>query len=284
MACFGDRLPVELKADATPVTKVDRAAERAIRSAIAVRDPAAGVLGEEEGSKEGANGRRWVIDPVDGTKLFAEGIPLWTTLIGLEIDGEAVLGWPMRPRSARRYHGGRARAHRPPPGRPRRRSRARSASSTAGCPPRRSSVPSTWIDHPAPAVGALLGSLLLPEDTGSGVMEGDRCADRPFGGPAPPRSPASHRLSAPPGAGHRSTPWSPRRRGPRARAPTRGRRSDRVGPRPAPRFILDDDPPMRQLDGRRESGAHDEPSVIALQHPGFLHPVRPPAMTDHPVS
>ena len=62
MACFGDRLPVELKADATPVTEVDRAAERAIRSAIAVRDPAAGVLGEEEESEEGANGRRWVID------------------------------------------------------------------------------------------------------------------------------------------------------------------------------------------------------------------------------
>ncbi|MFI5393535.1 MAG: inositol monophosphatase family protein [Myxococcota bacterium] len=104
MACFGDRLPVELKADATPVTEVDRAAERAIRSAIAVRDPAAGVLGEEEGSEEGANGRRWVIDPVDGTKLFAEGIPLWTTLIGLEIDGEAVLGVADAPALGQRYH------------------------------------------------------------------------------------------------------------------------------------------------------------------------------------
>ena len=104
LAWFGDRLPVELKADATPVTKVDLAAERAIRSVIAARDPAAGVLGEEEGSEGGANGRRWVIDPVDGTKLYAEGIPLWTTLIGLEIDGEAVLGVADAPALGQRYH------------------------------------------------------------------------------------------------------------------------------------------------------------------------------------
>ena len=101
---FGDRLPVELKADATPVTKVDRAAEHAIRSAIAAHAPRDGVLGEEEGNHPGSNGRRWVLDPVDGTKLYAEGIPLWTTLIGLEIDGQAILGVADAPALGQRYH------------------------------------------------------------------------------------------------------------------------------------------------------------------------------------
>ena len=72
---FGGRIPVELKDDATPVTDVDHAAERAIRAVLAERAPDDGVLGEEEGHRPGANGRTWVVDPVDGTKLFAEGIP-----------------------------------------------------------------------------------------------------------------------------------------------------------------------------------------------------------------
>ena len=101
---FGHRLPVELKHDATPVTEVDRAAEHAIREAVAVRFPEDGVLGEEEGLDEGSNGRCWVIDPVDGTKLYAEGIPLWTTLIGLTIDGEPVLGVADAPALGDRYH------------------------------------------------------------------------------------------------------------------------------------------------------------------------------------
>ena len=66
--------------------------------------PLTGCSGEEEGLEEGTNGRRWVIDPVDGTKLYAEGIPLWTTLIGLEIDGEAVLGVADAPALGQRYH------------------------------------------------------------------------------------------------------------------------------------------------------------------------------------
>ncbi len=104
LAWFGDRLPVELKDDDTPVTKVDREAERAIRTLVATVAPGDGVLGEEEGLDEGSNGRRWVIDPVDGTKLYAEGIPLWTTLIGLEVDGEAVLGVADVPALGERYH------------------------------------------------------------------------------------------------------------------------------------------------------------------------------------
>lgn len=101
---FGHRLPVELKEDATPVTEVDRAAERAIREAVAARFPGDSVLGEEEGLDAGANGRCWVVDPVDGTKLYAEGIPLWTTLIGLTIDGEPVLGVADAPALGDRYH------------------------------------------------------------------------------------------------------------------------------------------------------------------------------------
>jgi histidinol-phosphatase len=104
LAWFGHRLPVELKADATPVTEVDRAAERAMREAIATRFPDDAVLGEEEGLTGGRSGRRWVLDPVDGTKLYAEGIPLWTTLIGLEVDGEPLLGVADAPALGERYH------------------------------------------------------------------------------------------------------------------------------------------------------------------------------------
>ena len=104
LAWFGHRLPVELKDDATPVTEVDRRAERAIRAAIAERFPGDAVLGEEEGLRAGANGRRWVVDPVDGTKLYAEGIPLWTTLIALEVDGVAVVGVADAPAIGDRYH------------------------------------------------------------------------------------------------------------------------------------------------------------------------------------
>jgi histidinol-phosphatase len=107
LASFGRRLAVELKADDTPVTEVDRAAERTIRELIASRSGGDGVAGEEEGFDEGVNGRRWVIDPIDGTKLFAEGIPLWTTLIGLEIDGEPVLGLADVPALGDRYHASR---------------------------------------------------------------------------------------------------------------------------------------------------------------------------------
>ena len=104
MSWFGHRLPVELKDDETPVTEVDRRAEQVIRDAIAARHPGDAVLGEEAGLQEGTNGRRWVIDPVDGTKLYAEGIPLWTTLIALEVDGEAVVGVADAPAIGDRYH------------------------------------------------------------------------------------------------------------------------------------------------------------------------------------
>jgi histidinol-phosphatase len=100
---FGDRLPTERKPDDTPVTEVDRSAERAMRNVLAERAPHDGVLGEEHGLTQGANGRRWILDPVDGTKLYAEGIPLWTTLIALEVDGEPVVGVADAPALGARY-------------------------------------------------------------------------------------------------------------------------------------------------------------------------------------
>lgn len=93
MGAFGSRLPVTLKTDASPVTAIDSAAERAIRTAVQRLCPGDGVLGEEEGLDRGTTGRVWVIDPIDGTAMFAEGIPLWTTLIGLrDADGRISVG------------------------------------------------------------------------------------------------------------------------------------------------------------------------------------------------
>src|SRR5205085_5738443 len=87
MAGFGKRQEPQTKADSTPVTAGDRDAEKAIRKAVAERDPGDGVLGEEEGSDDGTTDRVWVIDPIDGTRFYAAGIPLWSTLIGLQIEG-----------------------------------------------------------------------------------------------------------------------------------------------------------------------------------------------------
>ncbi len=101
---FGPRLPIHVKSDSTPVTQVDTAAEVAVRQAVAAQFPGDGVLGEEGGSHPGQNGRTWVIDPIDGTRLFAEGIPLWTTLICLRIDGKPSVAVADAPALNERYH------------------------------------------------------------------------------------------------------------------------------------------------------------------------------------
>ncbi|MEO1658711.1 MAG: inositol monophosphatase family protein [Pseudomonadota bacterium] len=75
-----------------PVTEADREAERVIRERIEENFPEHGIKGEEFGEKEGAGQHRWVIDPVDGTRAFICGIPVWTTLIALEEDGVPILG------------------------------------------------------------------------------------------------------------------------------------------------------------------------------------------------
>lgn len=110
MAAFGGRHDVQLKADQTPVTKVDAAAERALREILAHRRPADGIRGEEGGITHGSSGRVWVIDPIDGTRMFAEGIPLWTTLIGLRLGGpggQVVVGVADAPALGERYHAAR---------------------------------------------------------------------------------------------------------------------------------------------------------------------------------
>jgi len=78
-------LVVDQKRDRTPVTAADRGAEELIRDRIAKRFPDDGVFGEEFGETPGRNGVRWVLDPVDGTKAFIHGVPLFGTLIGLEV-------------------------------------------------------------------------------------------------------------------------------------------------------------------------------------------------------
>ena len=87
-------LAVETKPDMTPVTEADRAVERALRERIAHDRPGDAVLGEEFGgeSSPAQTGVRWIIDPIDGTKNYVRGIPVWATLIALERDGEIEAG------------------------------------------------------------------------------------------------------------------------------------------------------------------------------------------------
>jgi histidinol-phosphatase len=85
-------LAVESKADASPVTIADRGAEELIRARLAVEFPADGVLGEEFPETPGTSGFRWILDPVDGTKSFVHGVPLFGTLIGVEYERQCVVG------------------------------------------------------------------------------------------------------------------------------------------------------------------------------------------------
>src|SRR3954468_13407070 len=75
-----------------PATEADRRAEQAIRELIRTHYPQDGILGEEFGEVPGASGYRWVLDPIDGTRAFIAGQPLWGTLIALEYQGRPVLG------------------------------------------------------------------------------------------------------------------------------------------------------------------------------------------------
>lgn len=85
-------LVVERKNDRTPVTVADRGAELLLRERIAERFADDAILGEEFPEKEGDSGFRWILDPIDGTKSFIHGVPIYSTLIGVEQDGEPVLG------------------------------------------------------------------------------------------------------------------------------------------------------------------------------------------------
>jgi histidinol-phosphatase len=95
-------LHVETKPDLSPVTETDRAIEKALRERIAAERPGDSVLGEEEGAS-GASGRRWILDPIDGTRNYSRGIPIFATLIALEIGGEVELGLVSAPALGRRW-------------------------------------------------------------------------------------------------------------------------------------------------------------------------------------
>jgi len=101
-------MTVEFKADDTPVTAIDRAAEQLIRDRLTAERPADTIVGEEFGVTPGTekltSPRRWVIDPIDGTKNFVRGVPAWATLIGLIVDDVAVVGVVSAPALGRRWY------------------------------------------------------------------------------------------------------------------------------------------------------------------------------------
>lgn len=103
MARFRARdLVVHTKPDRTPVTEADHAVEEALRAQLARERPGDGIVGEEYGVS-GAGNRRWIVDPIDGTKSFLRGSPPWATLLGLEVDGDLVLGMVSAPALGRRW-------------------------------------------------------------------------------------------------------------------------------------------------------------------------------------
>lgn len=96
-------LHVETKPDLTPVTEADKAVEQAIRKILQEQRPDDGIVGEEFASTEAKSNRTWVIDPIDATKNYVRGVPIWATLIGLLEDGVPTLGFISAPAMARRW-------------------------------------------------------------------------------------------------------------------------------------------------------------------------------------
>jgi histidinol-phosphatase len=92
-----DNLQVERKSDLSPVTIADRSAEQLLRERIAARFATDGILGEEFGSSTGTSGFTWILDPIDGTKSFISGVPLYGTLIGIEHEGRSLAGLVFMP-------------------------------------------------------------------------------------------------------------------------------------------------------------------------------------------
>jgi histidinol-phosphatase len=112
LANFADRLSlprfgaldlqVETKPDLTPVSEADRAVEAMVRDRLAKDRPGDAIVGEEFGIT-GSGDRRWIIDPIDGTKSYVRGIPAWALLLALEVDGEIVVGVASAPALERRW-------------------------------------------------------------------------------------------------------------------------------------------------------------------------------------
>jgi histidinol phosphatase-like enzyme (inositol monophosphatase family) len=89
---FKQAIVAERKADRSFVTIADRETERHLRARIGKAFPDDGILGEEEGENESKSGRRWIVDPIDGTYSFVHGVPLYSVLLALEIDDEPMIG------------------------------------------------------------------------------------------------------------------------------------------------------------------------------------------------
>jgi len=102
LAHFRAGLAVERKPDLTPVTEADRVVESELRRLLADACPGDAVLGEEQGTT-GAGTRRWILDPIDGTRNYARGIPVWATLVALEENGVVQLGLVSAPALGRRW-------------------------------------------------------------------------------------------------------------------------------------------------------------------------------------
>ena len=92
LAHYQTGIVAELKSDASPVTAADRAAERVMREHITRNYPDDAILGEEEGATRDSGERRWILDPIDGTRTFLRGVPFYGVLVAVEADDEAVLG------------------------------------------------------------------------------------------------------------------------------------------------------------------------------------------------
>ncbi len=97
-------LVVETKPDLTPVTEADTAVERTLRDRLAVARPGDAIVGEEFGSSEAGDAdRRWIVDPIDGTKNYVRGIPVWATLLALQEGDEVTVGVVSAPALHRRW-------------------------------------------------------------------------------------------------------------------------------------------------------------------------------------
>lgn len=93
MGYYNNRVEVEIKSDGTPVTMADKGAEETILNIIRERFPQSHVVAEESGkSGDERTGLKWIIDPIDGTKTFVAGVPMWGAMIGAELDGQPVAG------------------------------------------------------------------------------------------------------------------------------------------------------------------------------------------------
>jgi histidinol-phosphatase len=99
-------LAIETKPDLTPVTDADRSAEELLRSMLQTHRPDDAILGEEFGGTAMFAGRQWVLDPIDGTKNFVRGVPVWSTLIALLVDGVPIVGVVSAPALRRRWWAG----------------------------------------------------------------------------------------------------------------------------------------------------------------------------------